>query len=430
MILQTDSLDSATSSATNAVADKINLLGMSRQVMGEFFATLGEKPFRVSQVMQWIHHYGVSDFNAMTNLSKALRQKLIQIAEVGLPHIVLDQTAADGTRKWVFRLDNANSVETVFIPESGRGTLCISSQVGCALNCSFCSTARQGFNRNLTSAEIIAQIWMANRALGRDPKGDRVVTNVVLMGMGEPLLNFDNVLQALEILQDDFAYGLSKRRVTLSTSGIVPALQRLQAVSDVALAVSLHAPSDELRDQLVPINQKYPIAQLIAACKNYIGEGRRKVTIEYVMIRDINDQDQHAKALAKVLRGLPAKINLIPFNQFPGSDYQCSLPERIKRFQQILIDAGYITTLRKTRGENIDAACGQLVGKVQDKSRRQQKILEATPSSSVLAPTSPSLTAPQKAQQNRQLKPVYLKTSLTGKPSTNNRPSKGTHSCD
>ena len=356
--------------------NKINLLGMTRSGLAEFFATLGEKPFRVSQVMQWIHHYGVSDFHAMTNLSKALRQKLSDIAEVGLPEIIVDQTAADGTRKWVFRLDSANSVETVFIPESGRGTLCISSQVGCALNCSFCSTARQGFNRNLSSAEIIAQLWLANRELGRDPKGDRIVTNVVLMGMGEPLLNFDNVLQALEILQDDFAYGLSKRRVTLSTSGIVPALQRLQSLSDVALAVSLHAPDDALRDQLVPINQKYPIAQLIAACKEYIGEGRRKVTIEYVMIHDVNDQDHHAKALAKLLRQLPAKINLIPFNQFPGSDYQCSSPARIKRFQQILIDAGYITTLRKTRGDNIDAACGQLVGKVQDKSRRQQKFAE------------------------------------------------------
>jgi len=274
----------------------------------------------------------------------------------------------------VFRLDSHNSVETVFIPESGRGTLCISSQVGCALNCSFCSTAQQGFNRNLSSGEIISQLWLANRELGRDPKGDRIVTNVVLMGMGEPLLNFDNVVQALDILQDDFAYGLSKRRVTLSTSGIVPALQRLQSLSDVALAVSLHAPNDALRDQLVPINQKYPIAELIAACKDYIGEGRRKVTIEYVMIRDVNDHDSHAKALSKLLRGLPAKINLIPFNQFPGSDYQCSQPDRIKRFQQLLIDAGYITTIRKTRGDNIDAACGQLVGKVHDKSRRQQKL--------------------------------------------------------
>jgi len=406
--LHTDSLETAdVTGATLTPVKKVNLLGLTRQAMTTYFAELGEKPFRASQVMQWIHHYGVSDFQQMTNLSKSLRQRLADVAEVGLPEIVLDQTASDGTRKWVFRLDNANSVETVFIPESGRGTLCISSQVGCALNCSFCSTARQGFNRNLSSAEIIAQLWLANRELGRDPKGDRIVTNVVMMGMGEPLLNFDNVVQALEILQDDFAYGLSKRRVTLSTSGIVPALQRLQSLSDVALAVSLHAPDDALRDQLVPINQKYPIAELIAACKNYIGEGRRKVTIEYVMIHEVNDQDRHAKALAKVLRGLPAKINLIPFNRFPGTDYQCSSLQRIKRFQQILIDAGYITTLRKTRGDNIDAACGQLVGQVHDKSRRQQKLQQIPVSAQTVSADDTSaiplsLSAPAGAKRSAQ----------------------------
>lgn len=406
--MHTDSLETAdVTGATLTPVKKVNLLGLTRQAMTTYFAELGEKPFRASQVMQWIHHYGVSDFQQMTNLSKSLRQRLADVAEVGLPEIVLDQTASDGTRKWVFRLDNANSVETVFIPESGRGTLCISSQVGCALNCSFCSTARQGFNRNLSSAEIIAQLWLANRELGRDPKGDRIVTNVVMMGMGEPLLNFDNVVQALEILQDDFAYGLSKRRVTLSTSGIVPALQRLQSLSDVALAVSLHAPDDALRDQLVPINQKYPIAELIAACKNYIGEGRRKVTIEYVMIHEVNDQDRHAKALAKVLRGLPAKINLIPFNRFPGTDYQCSSLQRIKRFQQILIDAGYITTLRKTRGDNIDAACGQLVGQVHDKSRRQQKLQQIPVSAQTVSADDTSaiplsLSAPAGAKRSAQ----------------------------
>jgi 23S rRNA (adenine2503-C2)-methyltransferase len=353
--------------------EKINLLGLDRKAMEAFFVEIGEKPFRASQLLQWIHQRGVDDFALMTNLSKALRTRLAELCEVRAPEVVLAQNSSDGTCKWVLQTDAQNRIETVFIPEEGRGTLCVSSQVGCALECSFCSTARQGFNRNLSTAEIIGQVWAARRELG-----EGAVTNVVLMGMGEPLLNFNNVVAATNLMLDDFTYGLSKRRVTLSTSGIVPALDRLAEVSDISLAVSLHAPGDELRNELVPINRKYPIRELLDACKRYIGrEGRRKVTFEYVMLDGVNDSPAHARALVKLLSHVPSKVNLIPFNPFPGSNYRCSSPETIRRFSEILHGAGLIATTRKTRGGDIDAACGQLVGRVNDRTRRQFRLQTA-----------------------------------------------------
>ncbi|HEB93437.1 MAG TPA: 23S rRNA (adenine(2503)-C(2))-methyltransferase RlmN [Gammaproteobacteria bacterium] len=354
------------------MSDKINLLDLNRADMEAFFLARGEKAFRATQVLKWLHQYGVTHFDEMTNLGKALRAKLAESAEIRAPEVVVDQVAADGTHKWLLRLDSGNSVETVFIPERGRGTLCVSSQVGCALECAFCSTGRQGFNRNLSVAEIIGQVWVANKALGRDPKGDRIISNVVLMGMGEPLLNFDNVVKAMDLMMDDFAYGLSKRRVTLSTSGVVPALERLKQASDVALALSLHAPNDKLRDELVPLNKKYPIREVLDACTRYIGslDSRRKITVEYVMLDGVNDTNQQARELVKVLQGVPAKVNLIPFNPFPGTQYRRSTPERIDCFRDILQKAGVITITRKTRGDDIDAACGQLVGKVMDRSKR------------------------------------------------------------
>lgn len=351
-----------------------NLLNMDRAALREYFTLLGEKPFRAEQVLQWVHHYGEAEFDAMTTISKVLREKLKTIAEIRAPEVVLDQCAADGTRKWLLRLDSGNSIETVFIPEAGRGTLCISSQAGCALDCSFCSTAQQGFNRNLTVAEIIGQVWVANRALKRDPKGERIITNVVLMGMGEPLLNFDNVTRAINIMLDDVGYGLSKRRVTLSTAGVVPAIDRLHAVSPVSLAVSLHAPDDGLRDTLVPLNKKYPIAELLAACRRYVAdEPRRRITFEYVMLDGVNDSPEQAHALVRLLREVPSKVNLIPFNPFPDTRYKRSSARAIERFRAILMEADLVTTTRKTRGDDIDAACGQLAGKVQDRSRRQQR---------------------------------------------------------
>jgi len=354
------------------MTDKINLLDLNRVDMEAFFLDRGEKAFRATQVLKWLHQYGVTGFDEMTNLGKALRAKLAEHAEIRAPEVVIDQRSADGTHKWLLRLDSGNSVETVFIPERGRGTLCVSSQVGCALECSFCSTGRQGFNRNLSVAEIIGQVWVANKALGRDPKGERIISNVVLMGMGEPLLNFDNVVKAMDLMMDDFAYGLSKRRVTLSTSGVVPALENLKQTSDVALALSLHAPNDALRDELVPLNRKYPIREVLDACTRYIGslDSRRKITMEYVMLDGVNDTDQHARELVKLLRNVPAKVNLIPFNPFPETQYRRSTPERIDRFRDILQKGGLITITRKTRGDDIDAACGQLVGKVMDRTKR------------------------------------------------------------
>lgn len=353
------------------VADKVNLLGLDRQAMEAFFARMDEKPFRARQVMKWIYHRGVDDFDQMTDLAKGLREKLKAVAVVRGPEIMVDQHAADGTRKWLLRMDMSNGIETVFIPETSRGTLCISSQVGCALDCAFCSTAQQGINRNLTTAEIIGQVWAANRAMGFSADGSRIVTNVVFMGMGEPLANYRNVVQAIRIMLDDFGYGLSKRRVTLSTSGLVPALNRLAEECDVALAVSLHAPNDALRDELVPINRKYPIAQLLDACRSYVSrQPHRRVTVEYVMLDGVNDKPEHAHELARVLRDVPSKVNLIPFNPFPRTRFKRSPQAAIDRFRDILMSKGVMTITRRTRGDDIDAACGQLAGRVKDKSRR------------------------------------------------------------
>jgi 23S rRNA (adenine2503-C2)-methyltransferase len=350
--------------------EKINLLGLDRKGAEAFCVELGEKPFRASQLLQWIHQRGMDDFAVMTNLSKAFRSQLTELGEIRAPTVVYAQQSADGTCKWLLQVDDNNRVETVFIPEEGRGTLCVSSQVGCVLDCSFCSTARQGFNRNLGVGEIIGQLWVAQREVGPGR-----ITNVVLMGMGEPLLNFHHVVSAIDLMLDDFAYGLSKRRVTLSTSGVVPALDRLGEVTDIALAVSLHAPDDELRNQLVPINRKYPIKELLEACKRYVGrDNRRKVTFEYIMLDGINDTPAHAKALIRLLSHVPSKVNLIPFNPFPGSDYRCSSPDVIRRFSEILHAAGLIATIRKTRGDDIDAACGQLVGRVNDRTRRHIRL--------------------------------------------------------
>jgi len=362
--------------------EKVNLLNFDRQGLEAYFSDLGEKPFRAAQLLKWIYQFGVDDFDAMSNFSKSLREKLTEVAEIKFPEIVTEQYSDDGTIKWLLRLDSGNSIETVFIPENDRGTLCISSQVGCALECSFCSTAQQGFNRNLTTAEIIAQVVIANRALKCIPRNERVISNIVFMGMGEPLLNFDNVVTAMNIMLEDNAYGLSKRRVTLSTSGVVPALDRLKEVSDVSLALSLHAPNDELRNELVPINRKYPIKELLAACKRYVsGETKRKVTVEYVLLDGVNDKPEHARQLVKLLKNFPCKINLIPFNPFPDSQYTTSSLDAIERFRNIVVKGGLLTTTRKTRGEDIDAACGQLAGKVMDKTkrsaRRQEKELNS-----------------------------------------------------
>jgi 23S rRNA (adenine2503-C2)-methyltransferase len=358
-----------------SAAEKTNLLNLDRAAMQEFFVGIGEKPFRATQVIQWIHQYGVDDFDAMTNLGKELRARLRDTAEIRVPEIIQDQIAADGTRKWLLRLNDGNAIETVFIPEEERGTLCVSSQVGCTLNCSFCSTGHQGFNRSLTVAEIISQLLVANRALGRDPKGDRIITNVVLMGMGEPLLNFDNVLPAMRLMLDDYAYGLSRRRVTLSTAGVVPMLERLREECPVSLAVSLHAPNDALRDQLVPLNKKYPIQELLEACRRYCADSpRSRVTFEYVMLEGVNDSIEYAHELARILSDVPSKVNLIPFNPFPQTQYRRSSKQAIDRFRDVLIAAGLTTITRKTRGDDIDAACGQLAGRVQDRTRRRERL--------------------------------------------------------
>lgn len=351
-----------------------NLLDFDREGMQLFFQELGEKPYRAQQVLKWIHQIGIKDIEMMSNLSKLLRTKLKSSVQIDLPEIVFEQRSDDGTKKWLLRLSDGNCIETVFIPEVNRGTLCVSSQVGCALNCSFCSTAQQGFSRNLTVAEIIGQVWLAVRSLSDGSLHDHTVSNIVMMGMGEPLLNFDNVVKAMNLMMDDFAYGFSKRRVTLSTSGIVPALRRLSEISEVALAVSLHAPNDELRDRLVPINKKYPLSELLEVCRNYFkGESRRRITMEYVMLEEINDQPEHARQLIKILEGIPVKVNLIPFNPFPNTIYRRSSLPVIENFKNILMKAGLNAITRKTRGEDIDAACGQLVGRVQDKSYRSRE---------------------------------------------------------
>lgn len=354
---------------------KINLLNYTYQQMRELLTSLGEKPFRAQQLIQWIHQVGLTEFSQMTNIGKALQEKLSRLSHISLPEIVTCQKSADGTHKWLLKLDCGNCIETVYIPESNRGTLCVSSQVGCALNCSFCSTAKQGFNRNLSTAEIIGQVWLSVRELSKsDGAHDKRVTNVVMMGMGEPLLNFDNVVSAMDLMMDDFAYGLSKRRVTLSTSGVVPDLERLREVSPVALAVSLHAPNDELRNVLVPINKKYPLKQLMALCKIYFkDEPRRKVTFEYVMLKGVNDQPEHARELIKLLNDIPSKVNLIPFNPFPMTQYERSSQTTINAFRDILLSNGINTITRKTRGDDIDAACGQLAGDVKDRTSRSQR---------------------------------------------------------
>lgn len=360
---------------TDLAAQKINLLNFNETQMREFFITLNEKPYRARQVLQWIHHFGQTDFAQMTNLSKTLREKLNAVSEVRVPEIITTQASKDGTHKWLLKLSCGNCIETVFIPEKTRGTLCVSSQVGCGLNCSFCSTAKQGFNRNLSTAEIIGQVWVAVRSLSKlKGEHDKQITNVVMMGMGEPLLNFDAVVTAMDIMLDDFGYGLAKRRVTLSTSGVIPDMLRLREASPVALAVSLHAPTNELRDILVPINKKYPLEQLMTVCRDYFkDEPRRVVTFEYVMLKGVNDQPEHAKALCKLLRDVPAKVNLIPFNPFPMTEYECSEPETIIKFRDYLIQKGINTITRKTRGDDIDAACGQLAGKVKDRTSRARR---------------------------------------------------------
>jgi 23S rRNA (adenine2503-C2)-methyltransferase len=367
-----------------------NLLDFDLAGLTAWFAELGEKPFRARQVFHWIHQAGVADFAQMTDIAKGLREKLQQQAVVAAPAVNFAHTSADGTRKWLFDVgpsggaasDQAwrNGVETVYIPEDDRGTLCVSSQVGCALECTFCSTGRQGFNRNLTVAEIIGQLWVAQHTLKTEPNrttgeiAERPVSNVVMMGMGEPLANFENVVTALGIMLDDHAYGLSRRRVTVSTSGLVPAMDRLAERCPVALAVSLHAPNDVLRDQIVPINRKYPLAELMAACRRYLVHAPRDfVTFEYVMLAGVNDQPEHARQLIELTRDVPCKFNLIPFNPFPDSGYEKPRAEAMRVFREILQDAGYVVTTRKTRGDDIDAACGQLAGRVADKSGRVMK---------------------------------------------------------
>jgi len=359
----------------------LNLLGLPLAKLKAFFVSIGEKPFRAQQVIKWIHQAGVDNFDEMTNLSVALRERLKEIAEVRAPEIVSQQDSKDGTRKWLIRVSGGSLVETVLIPDGQRGTLCVSSQVGCSLDCSFCSTGKQGFQRDLTAAEIIGQVWLAIQSYQAfEANNGRIVTNVVMMGMGEPLLNFDNVVDAMNLMLEDMAYGLSKRRVTLSTSGVVPALDRLAEVSEVSLAISLHAPTDELRNQLVPINRKYPIAELLRSSRNYIdrqADKKRVVTVEYTLIAGINDSVEQARELAQLLADFPCKINLIPFNPFPQSEYQRPSGNAVSRFWQVLVDSGFIVTVRSTRGDDIDAACGQLVGQVEDRTRRSERYRQA-----------------------------------------------------
>jgi 23S rRNA (adenine2503-C2)-methyltransferase len=358
----------------------VNLLNFNQQQLAQWFAERGEKPFRAKQLMRWMHHFGVHDFEQMTDIAKSLREKLAKEAEVTLPNVQHEQVSNDGTRKWLIGTDAANSIETVFIPEDDRGTLCVSSQVGCALECTFCSTGRQGFNRNLSVSEIIGQLAIADHSLRQEagydllPPSERIISNVVMMGMGEPLANYDNVVTAMQIMLDDSAYGLSRRRVTLSTSGLVPAMDRLKEDCPVALAVSLHAPNDALRDVIVPINKKYPLKELMAACNRYLEKAPRDfVTFEYVMLDGVNDTVEHAHQLLELVKNVSCKFNLIPFNPFPGSGYETSKPSHIRVFRDILMQAGYVVTVRKTRGEDIDAACGQLAGKVLDKTKRTSR---------------------------------------------------------
>ena len=353
----------------DATTTPTNLLGLTRSGMEAFVRGLGEKPFRARQLMKWIHRRATGEFDAMTDLGRDFRARLAGVAEIRAPEVLVSQASADGTRKWLLRLESGQAIEMVFIPEPGRGTLCISSQVGCAMDCTFCSTAQQGFNRNLDTSEIVGQVWLANRELGYSPEGDRVITNVVFMGMGEPLANYRNVVPAAEVMMDDLGLDLSRRRVTISTSGLVPQMLRIADETNVALAVSLHAPNDELRSELVPINRKHPIAELLDACWHYVEkQNARNVTFEYVMLDGINDRPAHARELVSLLKGRPAKVNLIPFNPFPGTQYRRSAEDVIVRFRDMLLRGGVIATIRRTRGDDIDAACGQLVGRVNDRT--------------------------------------------------------------
>ncbi len=374
----------------SADAERVNLLGMSGTALATFFAQWGEKPYRAVQLVKWVHQRGECDFERMTDLSRVVRERLSAECELRLPEVVSEQASADGTMKWLLRLDGGNCIETVFIPEESRGTLCVSSQVGCALNCSFCSTARQGFARNLSAAEIIGQLWLARHRLTARGIDARVITNVVMMGMGEPLLNFDAVCEAMTLMLDDNAYNLGRRRVTLSTAGVVPALARLKERCPVALAVSLHAPNDALRDQLVPINRSYPIRELLAACRDYVAsDPKHTITFEYVMLDGVNDTPEHAEELAALLRPLPAKVNLIPFNPFEGAGYHRSPDATIARFRDILLKRGLVTITRKTRGDDIDAACGQLAGRVQARGRvsaQRNAAARPTPAPAAVAP--------------------------------------------
>ena len=353
---------------------RTNLMGYGRQELGEFFADLNEPSFRVVQTLKWIHQRGIICFDEMTDLSKSLRSQLNEIATVNVPTIERDLLSKDGTRKWLIRLDDGNCVETVFIPESTRGTLCISSQVGCSLTCSFCATGRQGFNRNLATDEILSQVWLARNLLRTDAN-NRPITNIVFMGMGEPLLNYSNVIPALELLLDDYCYGFSRRRITLSTAGVVPGIRQLLKDCPVSLAVSLHAPDDELRTQLVPLNKKYPIRKLLDACYKYAAYDRRwRVTFEYILLSGVNDSLKQAKALVKILSDFPAKVNLIPYNPVSGLEYERPDQRTIDAFREVLLQAGIVTVTRKTRGEDVDAACGQLVGMFTDRTRRSSRL--------------------------------------------------------
>lgn len=350
-------------------------MGLDRPAMEAFFSSIGEKTFRAAQIMKWIHQQGVVDFSEMTNISKSLRQSLSEQCEIRLPEIALDKLSVDGTRKWLLKVPGKSAIEMVFIPEKSRGTLCVSSQVGCTLDCSFCATGKQGFNRDLTTAEIIGQVWLAKHLLAEQYQTDqRIVSNVVMMGMGEPLLNFDNVVSAMKIMQDDFCFGLSKRRITLSTAGVVPKIDALREQCPVSLAVSLHAANDELRNELVPLNKKYPLAKLIDACNRYVeGSARSRITFEYIMLHGVNDSFEHAQQLACLMKTVPGKVNLIPFNSFAGIDYRRSSNSQINRFRDVLHDNGVIVTVRRTRGDDIEAACGQLAGEVVDRTRRAEK---------------------------------------------------------
>ncbi|WP_279026326.1 bifunctional tRNA (adenosine(37)-C2)-methyltransferase TrmG/ribosomal RNA large subunit methyltransferase RlmN [Gibbsiella quercinecans] len=376
IVSENNSLTNQTVKTEKPAAAKINLLDLNRQQMREFFAEMGEKPFRADQVMKWIYHYCCDDFEQMTDINKVLRQRLQSIAEIRAPEVAEEQRSADGTIKWAIKVGD-QQVETVYIPEADRATLCVSSQVGCALECRFCSTAQQGFNRNLRVSEIIGQVWRAAKIIGAQKvTGQRPITNVVMMGMGEPLLNLTNVVPAMEIMLDDFGFGLSKRRVTLSTSGVVPALDKLGDMIDVALAISLHAPNDTIRDEIVPINRKYNIDTFLSAVRRYLAKSNAnqgRVTVEYVMLDHVNDSTDDAHQLAEVLKDTPCKINLIPWNPFPGAPYGRSSNSRVDRFSKVLMEYGFTTIVRKTRGDDIDAACGQLAGEVIDRTKRTLK---------------------------------------------------------